>query len=176
MESLFQQILANPIYVPPTEYAHPAFSPMAISAMEGLLMGIVIWCWTRSKPAIILFGFLINLVTLVLFWAAIRREEHIWDYDYRVVAIGEIFVVVVEVLAIVAVVRRFAARSPRWIWWKAFGVSLVLNALSFFAGAYLAYSPIPEKTSLLTPDPPPVPAAMTATTSTLCSTLAPGQA
>ena len=34
----------------------------------------------------------------------------------------------------------------------------------------------PNKTSLLTPDPPPVPAVMTATTSTPCSTLAPGQA
>jgi hypothetical protein len=33
-----------------------------------------------------------------------------------------------------------------------------------------------NKPSLLTPDPPPVPAAMTATTSTPCSTLAPGQA
>lgn len=33
-----------------------------------------------------------------------------------------------------------------------------------------------NKTSLLTPDLPPVPAAMTATTSTPCSTLAPGQA
>jgi len=34
----------------------------------------------------------------------------------------------------------------------------------------------PNKTSLLTPDPPPVPAAMSATTSTPCSTLALGQA
>jgi hypothetical protein len=34
----------------------------------------------------------------------------------------------------------------------------------------------PNKTSLLTPDPLPVPAVMTATTSTPCSTLAPGQA
>lgn len=34
----------------------------------------------------------------------------------------------------------------------------------------------PNKTSLLTPDPPPVPAAMTTTTSTPSSTLAPGQA
>ncbi len=33
-----------------------------------------------------------------------------------------------------------------------------------------------NKTSLLTPDPPPVPAFMTVTTSTPCSTLAPGQA
>ncbi len=34
----------------------------------------------------------------------------------------------------------------------------------------------PNKTSLLTPDPPPVPGAMSATTSAPCSTLAPGQA
>jgi hypothetical protein len=33
-----------------------------------------------------------------------------------------------------------------------------------------------NKTSLLTPDPPPVPAVMTTTTFTPCSTLAPGQA
>ncbi len=33
-----------------------------------------------------------------------------------------------------------------------------------------------NKASLLTPAPPPVPASMTATTSTPCSTLAPGQA
>ena len=33
-----------------------------------------------------------------------------------------------------------------------------------------------NKTSLLTPDPPPVSAAMTATPSIPCSTLAPGQA
>ena len=32
-----------------------------------------------------------------------------------------------------------------------------------------------DETSLLTPDPPPVPAAMAATTSTPCSALAPGQ-
>lgn len=130
---------------------------MAISAMEGLLLGIIIWRWTRSNPLVILLGFLLNLVTLALFWAAIRREEHIWDYDYRMVAIGEIFVVAVEALAIVVVVRRFAASSPRWIWWKAFGVSLVLNALSFFAGAYLAYSPIPaNKTEVSTTGNAPV--------------------
>ncbi len=177
MTSLFPLILANPIYVPPTEYAHPAFSPMAISAIEGLLLGIVIWRWTRSRPSIILLGFLINLVTLALFWASVRREEHIWEYDYRMVAIGEVLVVAVEALAIVVVVRKFAVISPRLIWWKAFGFSLGLNALSFFAGAFLAYSPISaNKTSLLTLDPPPVPGVMTATTSAHCRSLAPGQA
>ena len=177
MKSLFPLILANPIYVPPTEYGHPAFSPMAISAMEGLLLGMVIWRWTGSRPSIILLGFLINLVTLALFWASIRRDEHIWEYDYRMVAIGEVLVVAVEALAIVVVVRKFTAISPRLIWLKAFGVSLGLNALSFFAGAFLAYSPIPvNMTSLLKSDPPPVPVAMSAIISTPCSTLAPGQA
>ena len=166
MKHLFPQILANPLYIPPTEYAHPAFSPMAISAMEGLLLGLILWRWTRSKPAIILLGFLINVVTLMLFWASIREEEHIWDYDYRVIAIGEIFVVAIEAFVIVNVVRNFTARLPRSIWWKALGISLVLNALSFFASAFLVHSPIPASTTTqLRHAAPLVSSALTATRS-----------
>jgi hypothetical protein len=141
MESHVHLILANPL--PPTGYHHPLFSPLAISAMEGLLLGFILWRWTRSNPSILLLGFVINLVTLTLLWASIKREDYIWDYDYRMVAIGEFFVVVVEAIAIFFVVRKFSATIPRRLWWKAFGASLCLNAFSFFAGAILVYSPIP---------------------------------
>jgi hypothetical protein len=143
MDFLFQPVLANPINIEPAEYPHPMFSPLAISAMEGLLLGIVLLRWTRAKPLIIVIGFLINIVTLTLFWSAIQREEHLWEYDYRIVALGEILVVAVEAIAIVFVVRKFAANLAQSIWWKALGVSLVLNAFSFFTGAVLAYSPNP---------------------------------
>jgi hypothetical protein len=143
MKILFSPVVANPLYIPPTNYRHPAFSPMAISAMEGLLLGIILWRWTRSKPGLILMGFLINIVTLMLFWASIREDGYIWEYDFRLVAMGESLVVAVEACVIVFVVRNFAAIAPRLIWWKAFGVSLILNAFSFFLGAFNALSPIP---------------------------------
>jgi len=61
----------------------------------------------------------------------------VWDYYYGMIAVGEVFVVAIEAAAVVCVVRKCAEVRPVGIWWKAFGISLVLNALSFLASAVI---------------------------------------
>lgn len=55
------------------------------------------------------------------------------------------------------------------------GIMAVVFGIIFATGS-IQQKPTANKTSLLTPDPPAVPAAMSPITSTPCSTLAPGQA
>ena len=72
--------------------------------------------------------------------------------------------------------RRFEEVKPVF-----FLVATISGIMSFvfaiiFALGGVHSKPKAKKASLLTPDPPPASAVMTATTSTPCSTLAPGQA
>lgn len=129
--------LANPIVfrdVPlVAEATHSLLSPLIISGLEGLLLGVVLWRWTSKPWPALLFGFLINEVTLALFWAALRRGGSQWDYDYGTVAVGECVVVVVEALAVMRFLAWRLHRDPADFWSRSFVLSLVLNSLSFLA-------------------------------------------
>lgn len=145
-------ILANPL--PPTDFIHPQFAPWAIAGMEGLLLGAVLWWWSGRWLPSVLVGFAINSVTLALFWLALRRDSIFWDYDYSTIAIGELVVVFLEAGAITWFLSRRLRRDSAKIWLRAVGISLLLNAFSFFAGALTTWSPI--KASISTPAPPRV--------------------
>jgi fermentation-respiration switch protein FrsA (DUF1100 family) len=157
-------ILANPL--PPTEFTHPQFVPWAIAGMEGLLLGAVLWWWSGRWLPSVLVGFAINSMTLALFWLALRRDSVFWEYDFSTIAIGELVVVVLEAGATTWFLSKRLKRDPTQVWWRAVGVSLVLNAFSFVAGALVTSSPIPDypkEASLLTPSPPRVQFAIPAT-------------
>lgn len=136
-------ILANPLYFPPTHFSHPAFGPWTVAGVEGLMWGLILWRWSRGRRLAILFGFAINAATVALFWLAMHRDSYLWDYNYQVVSIGEICVVVAEAGAVTWYLSRILNRSPSALWIKVLGISILLNALSFLMGAYLVQSPIP---------------------------------
>ncbi len=137
-------IIANPLYFPPTHFSHPAFGPWTIAGVEGLMWGLILWRWSHGRKLAILLGFAINAATVALFWLAMHREQYLWDYDYQVVSIGEICVVVAEAGAATWYLSRILNRSPSTLWIKVLGISILLNALSFFMGAYFVQSPIPS--------------------------------
>ena len=136
-------ILANRLYFPPTHFSHPAFGPWTVAGVEGLTWGLILWRWSHGRKIAILLGFAINAATVAHFWLAMHREQYLWDYDYQVVSIGEICVVVAEAGAATWYLSRVLNRSHSTLWIKVLGVSIRLNALSFFMGAYLVQSPIP---------------------------------
>ena len=146
-------ILANPL--PPTEFTHPQFAPWAIAGMEGLLLGAILWWWSGRWLPSVLVGFAINSMTWALFWLALRRHSVVWEYDFPTIAIGEMIVVFLEAGATTWFLCRCFKRDPTQVWWRAMGISLLLNAFSFFAGALVTSSPIEaNKVLLFTPDLP----------------------
>ena len=140
---LCMHLLANPLYYPPTHFAHPFLGPWTLAGIEGFLWGLILWRWSRGKGSSFVVGFAVNTASLALFWFAMTRQQHLWDYDYQFVSIGEIVVICIEGLAAAVFLSRVLVRPVASLWLKALGVSVLLNGLSFFMGCVLVQSPIP---------------------------------
>ena len=140
------QILANPS-PPSLQYLHPWLTPLSIASIEGLMLGIVLLLWTKNWWPAFFVGFAINTISLSLFWTAMSHDWFFWDYDYALLAFGELFVVLAEAGGITWFLAKRLRRDPCEFWWKAMVVSVTLNALSFFAGTLSTTSDLPSNVS-----------------------------
>jgi len=125
-------VLANPIVSEPV-YWSPLFLPIGLAIIEGILLGGVLFYWTRRWSSF-LYGFCVNTASLLLFWWAIYEDGGSWDwgYDFYEVAVGEILVVLIEGILIYVFLEKVDSVNVSSNFKNSLALSLLLNTVSFF--------------------------------------------